>query len=381
MPDFYVVPTEAGSAKMADAMSLGKPFNLTHMAVGDGGGVLPVPDRTRRALIGEKRRDAINVLSPDRDSPGQYIAEQVLPPNVGGWWVRELGLFDEDGTLCYYGNCPETYKPLLQEGSARTQTVRMVIVPSEGLRLELKIDPNIVLATRQYVDGHAAKLLPRSEATAAGIGADLASTNAAKGDLNALVTPGEYFYARGTNRNAPSSAGVMKVWRENDQRVFQMGQSREGELFLRSRSADGTWSAWRWHAGLTSDRVSQGGVGAAIDAGSRNELSTPAMQLTRGIYLLWPYNCGFEVTNDAGSYYLTCRARFDRGSGETGFVNVPQVGAGVYHLAPFLVRVFSETATVRFVLINNGSNPPGRGTVRIRGGNINGFAFYGNKIF
>jgi len=380
MPDFYVVPTQEGNAKMANAMSRGTPIKFTHMAVGDGNGVLPVPDSKRKVLINEKRRAPINVLSPDKDSPGQYIAEQVLPPDVGGWWIRELGLFDQDGTLCYYGNCPETYKPLLKEGSARTQTVRMVIVPNEGLRLELKVDPSIVLATRQYVDERFGDAVSRAAGTAAGIGADLASTNPAKGNLNDLLTPGEYFYALPGNPNSPSDAGVMKVWRESAQRVSQMCQSRNGELFVRTRSADGAWSPWRWQASLSSDRVTASGVGAAIEAGMANQLYTPRVTLGRGVYLIWPYNCGYEIFNDRGSYYLTCYATVDVGTAESGFVNVQQTGAPSYHLPPFVVRVFSETATVRFTLHNNGSTPPGHGSIRIQGGNINGFAFYGNKV-
>lgn len=163
MPNFYVVPTVEGLAKMANAMSLGIPFKLTHMSVGDGGGVLPVPDPKRKTLINEKRRAPINTLSPDSANPGQFIGEQVIPPNEGGWWIRELGMHDEDGTLCYYGNCPETYKPLLAEGSARTQAVRMVIIPNEGLKVELKVDPSIVLATRQYVDTQIASELDKRD--------------------------------------------------------------------------------------------------------------------------------------------------------------------------------------------------------------------------
>lgn len=149
---FYVVPTAAGDAKQANANALGLPRRFTQMAVGDGNGALPVPDRNRTALVNERRRAPLNALTPDAANPGQYIAEQVIPENTGGWWIRELGLYDEDGTLCYYGNCPETYKPQLAEGSGRTQVVRMVIVVSGAATVEIKIDPSIVLATREYCD-------------------------------------------------------------------------------------------------------------------------------------------------------------------------------------------------------------------------------------
>lgn len=149
---YFIVPTAAGEAKMANAQALGLPFVLTDMGVGDGNGALPVPDRNRTTLINERRRAALNTLAPDGANPGQYVAEQVIPENVGGWWIRELGLYDADGTLCFYGNCPESYKPQLAEGSGRTQVVRMVVMVTGGVTVELKVDPAVVLATRSYCD-------------------------------------------------------------------------------------------------------------------------------------------------------------------------------------------------------------------------------------
>ncbi|MBD2786727.1 phage tail protein, partial [Xenorhabdus sp. DI] len=80
------------------------------------------------------------------------IAEQVIHESEGGWWIREIGLFDKDGILIAVGNCAETYKPQLQEGSGRTQTIRMVLIVSHTDAVSLKIDPSVVLATREYVD-------------------------------------------------------------------------------------------------------------------------------------------------------------------------------------------------------------------------------------
>ena len=122
------------------------------MAVGDGGGVLPTPDAKQTALVNEKRRAALNMLYIDPQNSSQIIAEQVIPENEGGWWIREVGLFDESGALIAVGNCPESYKPQLAEGSGRTQTVRMVLITSSTDNIILKIDPAVVLATRKYVD-------------------------------------------------------------------------------------------------------------------------------------------------------------------------------------------------------------------------------------
>ncbi|WP_225385526.1 phage tail protein [Escherichia coli] len=131
---FYTLLTDIGAAKLASAAALGVPLKITHMAVGDGGGALPTQNSS------------------------QIIAEQVIPENEGGWWIREVGLFDESGALIAVGNCPESYKPQLAEGSGRTQTVRMVLITSSTDNITLKIDPAIVLATRKYVDDKALEL-------------------------------------------------------------------------------------------------------------------------------------------------------------------------------------------------------------------------------
>ncbi|WP_055326027.1 phage tail protein [Ralstonia solanacearum] len=390
---FFIVPTAAGDAKDANAKALGQARKYTHIAVGDGGGALPTPDRARTALVNECYRAQINAIWQDQTNPGQFVAELVIPESVGGWWIRELGLIDADGTLAYYGNCPETYKPQMAEGSGRTQSIRMVVLSATGAAVELKIDPAIVLATRQYVDDKVAAelnkldgkqsvrvattaviaknglqtidgvalaagdrvlvkdqaaapaengiyvaaagiwtraadadqalevtpgmLVPVEEGAAngdslwqlatngpitigttglafelvggktgvtagtyrsvtvntrgqvtggtnpttlagfgiadaitaaqglaAGIGADLATTNKAVGDLNALVTPGEYYYTS-DNANAPSGHGVLKVWRESATMVFQLVHSSDNEVFTRYRASSGTWTAWR----------------------------------------------------------------------------------------------------------------------------------------
>ncbi|EFH4332937.1 phage tail protein [Escherichia coli] len=149
---FYTLLTDIGAAKLASAAALGVPLKITHMAVGDGGGALPTPDAKQTALVNEKRRAALNMLYIDPQNSSQIIAEQVIPENEGGWWIREVGLFDESGELIAVGNCPESYKPQLAEGSGRTQTVRMVLITSSTDNITLKIDPAVVLATRHYVD-------------------------------------------------------------------------------------------------------------------------------------------------------------------------------------------------------------------------------------
>ncbi|MDE1190152.1 MAG: phage tail protein [Pantoea sp.] len=149
---YYAIVTNLGAAKIANAAALGTKLNITQMAVGDGNGVLPTPTATQTALVHEVRRAAINTLSIDKDNTSQMVAEQIIPETEGGFWIREMGLYDADGTLIAVCNTPPTYKPTLQEGSGRTQTVRMIIIVNSTDAITLKIDPSVVLATRQYVD-------------------------------------------------------------------------------------------------------------------------------------------------------------------------------------------------------------------------------------
>lgn len=149
---FYAIVTNIGAAKIANAVSLGTKLNITHMAVGDGGGVLPTPDASQTKLVNEVRRAALNSLTVDTANSSQIIAEQVIPETEGGFWIREMGLFDADGSLIAVCNTAETYKPQLQEGSGRTQRLRMMIIVSSTEAVTLKVDPSVVLATRQYVD-------------------------------------------------------------------------------------------------------------------------------------------------------------------------------------------------------------------------------------
>ena len=149
---YFALLTTYGEKVLAEATALGTKIELTHMAVGDGGGSLPAPDTKQTKLINEKRRAAINTLFIDSVNTNQVIAEQVIPENEGGWWIREIGLFDKSGLLVAVANCPETYKPLLAEGSGRTQTIRMILIVSHTEAVTLKVDPAIVLATRGYVD-------------------------------------------------------------------------------------------------------------------------------------------------------------------------------------------------------------------------------------
>ncbi|EJR4817168.1 TPA: phage tail protein [Escherichia coli] len=150
---FKTIITTAGAAKLAAAtMPGGKKVNLTAMAVGDGGGVLSEPNAGQVKLINEVWRHALNKISQDNKNKNYIVAELVIPPEVGGFWMRELGLYDDAGTLIAVANMAESYKPELAEGSGRAQTCRMVIIVSSIASVELSIDATTVMATQDYVD-------------------------------------------------------------------------------------------------------------------------------------------------------------------------------------------------------------------------------------
>ncbi|HBN2252916.1 TPA: phage tail protein [Escherichia coli] len=155
---YYAILTNQGAARLANATMLGSKLNLTQMAVGDANGVLPIPDPAQTKLINQKRIAPLNLLSVDPNNQSQIIAEQIIPENEGGFWIREIGLYDDEGVLIAVANCPETYKPQLQEGSGRTQTIRMILVVTNTEAITLKIDPSVVLATRKYVDDEVLEL-------------------------------------------------------------------------------------------------------------------------------------------------------------------------------------------------------------------------------
>ncbi|EHM2309842.1 tail fiber protein, partial [Salmonella enterica] len=155
---FKTVITTAGAAKLAAAtMPGGKKINLNVMAVGDGGGKLPDPEAGQTQLVNEVWRHTLNKISQDNRYSNYIVAELVIPPEVGGFWMRELGLYDDEGTLIAVANMAESYKPELAEGSGRAQTCRMVIIVSSVESVELFIDSTMVMATQDYVDDRLAE--------------------------------------------------------------------------------------------------------------------------------------------------------------------------------------------------------------------------------
>lgn len=306
---YYAILTNQGAARLANAAALGTKVNLTQMAVGDANGVLPTPDPSQTALINRKRIAAINLLTVDPSNTSQIIVEQIIPEDEGGWWIREIGLYDSDGVLIAVANCPETYKPQLQEGSGRTQTIRMILIVSSTAAVTLKIDPSVVLATRKYVDdnfvnkitvrgGKAGQVLAkRSDADEDfyWLAPVLKRGSLENTDLNTLGgADSQGIWHQAFNGNAREdlnypvqTAGVLTCAYSAYLGCQQRYESYEGDMFLRGLTADwdgkkGRWTPWIKQARADSlgsvakeniVPLSKGGTGATTADDARKKLA------------------------------------------------------------------------------------------------------------
>jgi phage-related tail fiber protein len=160
---FFAILTNVGMAKQANADALGIPWKITEMGLGDANNTDPIPNAAQTTLINEWRRRPLNQLKIDPINPAVLIAEQIIPADEGGRWIREIGLYDADGDLVAVANCAPSFKPILSQGSGRTQIVRMNFIVTSTGNITLKIDPSIVLASRAYVDAAILEVLPKNK--------------------------------------------------------------------------------------------------------------------------------------------------------------------------------------------------------------------------
>lgn len=151
MSKYKAIITTAGAAKIAAASAGGTQLKIVRMVVGDGNGTLPTPNLAQTKLVNEKYRAALNGLTIDKALKNHILAEMIIPANVGGFWLREMGLYDEAGTLIAVSNMAESYKPKLEEGSGRTQTLRMILIVSSTEAIQVIAGGDTVLATKDYV--------------------------------------------------------------------------------------------------------------------------------------------------------------------------------------------------------------------------------------
>ncbi|EJP9147851.1 phage tail protein [Salmonella enterica] len=152
-PKFKTIITDYGKQRLIAAMSPGgTKLTLTQMAVGDGGGNPTNPDTTSTALVNEVWRAAVNSVTVDKKHPNIIIVELLIPAEVGGFWVREAGIYDEFNKLVAICSLPASEKPLLEQGSGRAQTVRMTLIVSDTSIVNITIDSTTIMATNEYVD-------------------------------------------------------------------------------------------------------------------------------------------------------------------------------------------------------------------------------------
>ncbi|MEN4167655.1 phage tail protein [Serratia marcescens] len=152
MPEFFSILTHAGAAKLALAAQTGQPMAISAMAVGDGAGATPTPSPEQTGLIGEQYRAALNALTIVSESANVISAEMIIPPKFGGFWIREVGLYADDGVLVAVGSLPDSYKSRLAEGSGRNSVIRVELAVSSTKDVQLLIDPTVIIATVDYVD-------------------------------------------------------------------------------------------------------------------------------------------------------------------------------------------------------------------------------------
>lgn len=210
---YFGILTEIGEIKEANAIALGVRRKITHMGVCDGNNGEFQPDRKMRELPGLKRKALLNTLKPDEKNPGWIIAEQIIPENEGGFWIRGYGLYDEDNDLVAVANCPPSYKPVLASGSGKTQVIRMVLLVGSVASYELKIDPSVVLATREHVAIEAAKKLGKTETAVA---------------AEKLATGRSFLIKGGATAKAATFDGTGNV--ELDVTALDMGKASAGTL-------------------------------------------------------------------------------------------------------------------------------------------------------
>ncbi|MEQ6924944.1 phage tail protein [Pseudomonas mosselii] len=282
---FYAILTNVGAAKQANADALGIPWKITQMGVGDANGTDPTPNATQTSLISEWRRAPLNQLKVDDKNNAIIIAEQVIPADVGGKWIREIALYDIDGDMVAVANCAPTYKPLLSQGSGRTQVVRMNLIVSSSSNVQLRIDPSVVLATREYVDSKILEVLPAGRpagtytkvtisergivtaganpTTLAGYGITdalkkgylgLGGKTAPAGAIDTIGLEGGFYSYTDGETTFGNYASVLNIPYITNDYSAQLGFKYSGEepiIIVRSAKASGQWGRTRvlWHSG------------------------------------------------------------------------------------------------------------------------------------
>ncbi|SCZ24899.1 MULTISPECIES: phage tail protein [unclassified Pseudomonas] len=162
MADYYTLLTDAGIAYETACKAAGTPIKLSQISVGDGGGEVYNPAATATALKREVWRGPLNALFQDEKNPSWLLAEVTIPPEVGGWYVREAGIWTDTGILYAIVKYPESFKPVLAtSGSGKEFYIRAIFETSNAELVTLLIDDTVVKATRAWVASYVADELAK----------------------------------------------------------------------------------------------------------------------------------------------------------------------------------------------------------------------------
>lgn len=238
---YYTILTQTGKAKVANAAALGRQIKLTHLAVGDGNGSEYDPTEDQISLRGENYRTPISNLGTDEQNPNWVIAEGMIPVDVGSWFVREVGLFDEDGDLFAIGKYPETYKPTLAEGTGRDLYIRFIMVVSNTDTIDMKVDPTVAIATKQWTEGNFQPLNEKHIRSVLGISfdtsvdnRDILYTNSDTIFIPKGVTIRCNFHPEDDVRKFKGEGLILTRDQWGNEHTFDVGLSNNGSIFTPS---------------------------------------------------------------------------------------------------------------------------------------------------
>lgn len=149
--NFYTIVTKIGQAKIANAISFGTRVIFSTMKIGDSNGQYYEPTEDQTSLVHEVYEVGINQITVDSDNPNWIHIEAIIPSTIGGFYIREYGVYDTDGDLIAICKCAETYKPIISDGSTKELILDMVIAVINTDVIELKVDPSIIFANKQDI--------------------------------------------------------------------------------------------------------------------------------------------------------------------------------------------------------------------------------------
>lgn len=321
---FFAILTNVGMAKQANADALGIPWLITQMGVGDANpnGLAdppnPVPVAGQTKLLNEWRRKPLNQLKIDPVNPAVIIAEQIIPADQGGKWIREIGLYDADGDLVAVANCAPSFKPLLSQGSGRTQIVRMNFIVTSTGNIQLKIDPAIVLASRAYVDAAILEVLPK---------------NKAAGQYTRVKVNDRGVFVSGDNPETLAGMGIKDTYTktEIEAMIAQASALPVGAMvsFPLDKVAPGFLELDGSVKSITVYPDLAAFLGTAFNKGDEGA-GNFRLPESRGEFLRgWDHGRGIDVGRAIGSYQAGTKIQGDDGVGPTvqGIASVSQIDA------------------------------------------------------